>query len=348
MIQVNLRYLARRFRKSFETITACRRLYGVESINLFRKRLMRKIDLIDVHMPVYGLHIRGDASSLIMFARAFSSLLHCGVEVYFEEDMLVTVVGGIEEYFKINPLSLEESLRLYNLALLVNFAKIIGYDNFTYTVIADGLRWIVRRYSLDDIGAPLLPYTSEPYEYSNWFKRIIGKCSVFVDVGAFLGGYTLRAAAAGALVIALEPEEENFSILLRNISENNLQSNITPLRIGAFSTYGKMPLYVQDNFYATYSLLSGNRIKGFIEVKPLDEIGEIASQHSIDLLKIDVEGAEIEVIRGAIETLRKTRYLMVETSYMRRFESLLKSLGFIRCDVEKHGTYFNVLFRRNY
>ncbi|MEM2297837.1 MAG: hypothetical protein QXH10_10490 [Ignisphaera sp.] len=146
--------MSKRLKRALETVIACRNLYGVGLINLFRKRLLREKDLIDIHIPVYGLHVRGDASSLIMFARAFSSLFRSRVEVYFEKDIFVKVVGGIEEYFKINPLSLEESLRLYNLALLVHFAKIIGYDNFTYTVVADGLRWIVRRYSLDDIGAP--------------------------------------------------------------------------------------------------------------------------------------------------------------------------------------------------
>ncbi len=194
---------------------------------------------------------------------------------------------------------------------------------------------------------PLLPYTSEPYEYNSWFKRIIGKGSVFVDVGAFLGGYTLRAVAAGALVIALEPEQENFSILLRNISENDLQSDVVPLRIGAFSKLGKMPLYVQDNFYATYSLLTSAKVKEFIDVKPLDEIEEIISQRSIDLLKIDVEGVETEVIKGAIETLRKTKYVMVETSHMHHLESLLKPLGFKKYDMEKHGTYYNVLFKHD-
>ena len=71
-----------------------------------------------------------------------------------------------------------------------------------------------------------IPYLGKPYIYTHWFSRILSVRSqlIFIDVGAYIGGYTVRACRLGAKVIAIEPDLENFSLLTQNV-KNNCASN---------------------------------------------------------------------------------------------------------------------------
>lgn len=64
----------------------------------------------------------------------------------------------------------------------------------------------------DLLEGALLPYYHEPYEYNKWFLKYVQKDSIFVDVGAYIGGYSVRAGRRGAFVIAIEPDVENFNL----------------------------------------------------------------------------------------------------------------------------------------
>jgi FkbM family methyltransferase len=60
----------------------------------------------------------------------------------------------------------------------------------------------------------------EAHEYNQWFLNSIRRGQLIVDLGAYVGGYSVRASKLGAEVISIEPDKKNFSILRRNIELN--------------------------------------------------------------------------------------------------------------------------------
>jgi len=103
---------------------------------------------------------------------------------------------------------------------------------------------------------------------------------------------------------------------------------------------------VQPNFEYSTRLA-----KAYVKVSTLDGIlsseGWIPGSY-IDYLKIDVEGAELDVLRGATDTLQRTRYVQVEVRKrnIREAASILKGLGFEKLIAVEYGDYKNVIFRK--
>lgn len=154
---------------------------------------------------------------------------------------------------------------------------------------------------------------------SNWLISQFGGVDngLFVDVGANFGWYALLSArlAPKATVIALEPSRENFMLLRQNI-ENNRFANIVAINKGAGADSINVPLYEheQGNPGAHSIRKSATDLsQETISLEPLDVIlAPYAGQ--INLLKIDVEGYEIEALMGATKTLKRTNNILLEYS----------------------------------
>jgi hypothetical protein len=94
--------------------------------------------------------------------------------------------------------------------------------------------------------------------------------------------------------------------------------------------------------------------KCHVEVKPLDSaIMPLLGDEWIDLLKIDVEGFEVEVIKGALNLLKRTRHVIVEVipstdSKMNEVLGLLRPLGFKLMDkVCRQSLYCDLFLSRH-
>ncbi len=143
-----------------------------------------------------------------------------------------------------------------------------------------------------------------------WVRRVLSKLrgGVLIDVGAFVGSYTLIGCREGATVIAIEPEPSNFEILLRNVKENSC-ANVKVLNVAAGASSGRVAIYGSSMLA---SIKREEKVVSYVDVRPLDEIIDEAGLDRIDVLKIDVEGAEVDVLRGAENTLRRSRYVLME------------------------------------
>lgn len=125
---------------------------------------------------------------------------------------------------------------------------------------------------------------------------------LFLDVGANIGSYTVLASgAARAETICFEPVPETFQHLLDNIYLNRLIDRVTPLNVAVGAEAGELEMMAdQDtiNRVVTGEVYSGAKVK--VPVVSLDEIlgGRVPK-----LIKIDVEGFETLVLRGAAHTL---------------------------------------------
>jgi FkbM family methyltransferase len=148
---------------------------------------------------------------------------------------------------------------------------------------------------------------SPEYEDWMWSHLHLRKGDVFVDVGAHIGKYTVQLAKVvgdKGLVVAIEPHPENFQILQENIRLNALK-NVIPLNLAAWSGEGRLRLFIGDR--RDHHSLKRDFGRGSIVVKAaaLDNVLSGLRLEKIDWIKIDVEGAELEVLKGLQDTLKR-------------------------------------------
>jgi FkbM family methyltransferase len=139
---------------------------------------------------------------------------------------------------------------------------------------------------------------------------------IVVDVGAHIGLYSLIAAkrvGPGGKVIAIEPDPENFKILRKNILLNR-SKNIEALECAAYSAREKLKLFLPEleQGRTIFNTVMQDRAKtsiNFLEVEAntLDNILESKNITEVNWIKIDVEGAELEVLKGAVNTLSSNK-----------------------------------------
>ncbi|MFL6358544.1 MAG: FkbM family methyltransferase [Nitrososphaeraceae archaeon] len=140
---------------------------------------------------------------------------------------------------------------------------------------------------------------------------------IVVDVGAHIGKYTIIASkrvGENGKVIAIEAHPGNYEILNRNIELNGL-TNITTLNYAVYSKEAKIKLFLPDekSNHTIYNTLIPTRAKDgekFVEVNA-NTLDNLLQQNGIsqevNWIKIDVEGAEFEVLKGAHDTISNSK-----------------------------------------
>jgi FkbM family methyltransferase len=173
--------------------------------------------------------------------------------------------------------------------------------------------------------------------------------SIVLDVGAHVGAFAASAArsAAGVTVYAFEPSPENFALLSSNMARNGL-SNVLPAQCAVAGGGGVRQLHVSDS-PAEHSL---HIVKPGAVQLPVSSItlAEIIEQHAIktiDLLKMDCEGAEYEILEAAVGqgALQRVRRVALEAHVLDASRSpswlvaLLRAQGFhVRAGFEGTAT----------
>jgi FkbM family methyltransferase len=138
-----------------------------------------------------------------------------------------------------------------------------------------------------------------------WVSQTLGPGDVFVDVGANLGVYTLAAAqsvGSGGLVLAFEPSDQVYSYLRRSIGLNRC-ANVVSTKLALSDTKGEARLY--RSRIGSDSLESPGPDYDVVPTDTLDHVIDSYAPERIRCIKIDVEGAELSVLRGAEGTLRR-------------------------------------------
>ena len=141
-------------------------------------------------------------------------------------------------------------------------------------------------------------------------KRLLKPGMTFLDVGANKGDFSVLAASIvgdEGRVIAIEPEPHNWEDLARNIALNGFTNVSThQLALGDFD--GRSTLYLGQKS-GWHTLKSGQRQQPVgeveIEVATMDAMIRSLGVEAPDLVKIDVEGSEVEVIKGAEATIAR-------------------------------------------
>lgn len=166
-------------------------------------------------------------------------------------------------------------------------------------------------------------------------KQVV-KNGTVIDIGANIGNHTLFFANELHVgkVIAFEPIYETFNILQKNIEINHLEKKVELYRcaLGHNKTSAVMHGYNYSNIGGTGLTVCGSDVQyneeENIVVHSLDSMN--ISEH-IALMKIDVEGMEIDVLKGARATIKRYKPFIIIESFENNFpkvKSLLERIGY--------------------
>ena len=130
-----------------------------------------------------------------------------------------------------------------------------------------------------------------------------------LDCGANIGVYTRKALNAGARqVIAIEPAPENIACLRRNLAKEIDANRVSIQPVGVWNETGKLPFRVDAESSARDRLSIGSGPAGsFVTVSlvTIDSLAASLALERIDVIKMDIEGAERPAIAGATRTLAR-------------------------------------------
>lgn len=142
--------------------------------------------------------------------------------------------------------------------------------------------------------------------------KLVRPGAVFVDAGANCGIYTVAAAhftGPAGRVLAFEPGEHALQMLRRNVALNRC-GHVRVFPVALAEKAGPARLYAHDHGSSSFSLGragAGDLPSVEVETATLDAILRQEGLSHVDVLKMDVEGAEELVLRGALELFRKCR-----------------------------------------
>lgn len=139
-------------------------------------------------------------------------------------------------------------------------------------------------------------------------KYLVGKFlndeEIAFDVGANIGYYAILTALASerSRVYAIEPVRENLELLRENIALNNLEDRVKAFEYAVSDKCGRIRMILENrsNWHRIVNAEDGDYIE--VESITLDELSEKLGERPT-YVRMDVEGAELEVIRGMVELL---------------------------------------------
>lgn len=172
-----------------------------------------------------------------------------------------------------------------------------------------------------------------------WIEQLDPAADVLWDIGASVGSYALVAGYRGVPTVAVEPGYASFAALCNNVIANRLEGRVTPLGLGV----SDHPAVVPFGYRSTEAGAASHAFDAPATPKtvatlpvlamPLDALVEACGLPAPTALKIDVDGAELAVLRGALRCLTggRVRTLMIEVqdAVAERIDGLLAEAGFV-------------------
>jgi FkbM family methyltransferase len=133
---------------------------------------------------------------------------------------------------------------------------------------------------------------------------------VFVDIGANVGKYTVMMAKNSGMVVSIEAEPETYDALLNNIRINNLD-NVYAFNVACWSKKEDIELYIHGEGFRKNSGQNSVTMKVsdksiMIPADTLDNILNSSGIYEVDIVKMDIEGAESEAIIGMKDTIARS------------------------------------------
>lgn len=176
-----------------------------------------------------------------------------------------------------------------------------------------GDSWLLKRNGMNLLSPTpkFLGFGLKSFEakFERFFKIRQGETAL--DVGACIGDTTvpmLMKVGVKGFVIAVEPHPINIKCLSRNVSNF---SNVEIVEKAVWNSCGSIKFNV--HYTPTGHSIKEDKERSSCTQVECDTLDNIVGDMEIDFAKVDVQGAEIEVLEGAQQMLAKTKRIVVET-----------------------------------
>jgi FkbM family methyltransferase len=273
------------------------------------------------------------------------SMLDCRAR--FEKGT-ITKPDYIEEMYKLHS-------RLFEYAKLIKQTDIsaieIQDDHLIMTLRNSGIKLLCE--SLDKRAAPIEILNFDSYEKTdaNMILELVDSNMVFFDIGANIGWYSMNVAKhdAAIQIHAFEPIPDTYRILSKNIELNKI-NNVHLYNIGFSDNNQELTFYFDPLQSGNASARNLADLAGIQKVvsktEKLDDFFPASGLKQLDFIKCDVEGAELLVYQGGLETLTQFKPIIF-TEMLRKWSQkfgyhpneiiqLFSELGY-RCFTAKDG-----------
>lgn len=186
--------------------------------------------------------------------------------------------------------------------------------------------------------------TCDFYEINDlkYLDQYLDSKSVVLDIGANIGNHTIYWGKITNVekVYSFEPIKSTFEKLKVNVEINNLENKVKIYNVGVGKVLSRANI---DNYNATNCGASTIAIcpNGNIEIITIDSL---AIEDKISLIKIDTEGFELDVLKGAVETIKKHKpliYVEIDSQNLIQAEAFFEKYNYRK---EKQVKDTNYLF----
>ena len=176
------------------------------------------------------------------------------------------------------------------------------------------------------------------------------KPKLVIDCGAYLGKYTvLSAKLLNSKVISIEPNPLIFKYLVKNVKLNNLDNKVKLYNLALFDKRGEKPLNIILFPPAETTLLQKRKkskylkkIKIVVKCEKLDNLIKKLPRKGKIILKVDVEGVEYHVLKGAFKTIKKYSPIVIVEILSKKEEkitNLLKKINYVKVKILDKSNY---------
>jgi FkbM family methyltransferase len=204
------------------------------------------------------------------------------------------------------------------------------------------------RLSLREVGSDILTFNEviKDQVYKNILAKL-RRCDTVIDLGANIGLASLYFASRypSCRLLAVEPNPPTYKILSANLRDLSERGRCKTLRAAVWGSEKELvadPSQAHDHYSAFATKEATGRENGEERMQgfPITKIIEDSGFEHVDLLKVDIEGAEVELFKGDLDWLRKVGAIAIEFHHDSRktcrFDEIMSAFEFRIYDQDPH------------
>jgi FkbM family methyltransferase len=210
--------------------------------------------------------------------------------------------------------------KLFTILPLLDWAKLTFNKYYCLIFILLGKKEVPFKYldkviyvsTIGDLGSTVSSLVDGYFDVYKILKK--DSIKTIIDVGGNIGQFSnaMKHWFPESKIHVFEPDPIIYDIL----SKNTNNPNFFRYNLALSFSKGKLDFY-RSKLSGMSSLVQVNKNQEVIQVDVETADNILSEISSIDLFKIDVEGAELSVLKGAYNTIKKSKYLLIEVSFDR-------------------------------